>query len=139
MFQRKQSLFLIISLVIGIVSLFVPFGGNETHSLTAFSVAGDGVFEGNPIFGGLGLVLGMLIYAIALIQFSNRKRQMTLIKVGSLFMTLGVFYSIYLISMNKLDVNYLIALPFVAEFLAAVASNFIKKDEDLIKSVDRIR
>ena len=142
MFQRKQSLYLIASIVLLIVSLLLPLGGNEELSVSYFGIEAlteSSTVQGNIIFGGVGVLLGLILYVVALIMFNNRKLQMTMVKMASLLTVLGVAFTVYIINLNSFNIPFVIAIPLVAVMLSLLAHKFIKKDEDLIKSVDRIR
>ena len=142
MFQRKQSLYLILSIVLLFISLFLPVANADQVSIGYFGVEGladKNSFEGNPIFGGGGLILGIALYVIALMMFKNRKIQIKIVKIGSIIILLGVGYIVYIIYQNSLNYLILVSIPLLAVILSLLANKLIKKDDDLIRSVDRIR
>ncbi|MEC4114269.1 DUF4293 domain-containing protein [Myroides pelagicus] len=138
MLQRIQSIYLFLVFVImGIVSLFIPLwtnGLNETimvgHSpITAI------------LFGG-SAALSM----ISLLGFKNRQRQFVMNRLNMILnvLLLGLFV------FRSLTVSGEVAeaisekgigmfLPIISILLLVLANRAIKKDEDLVKSVDRLR
>ncbi|MEQ8469572.1 MAG: DUF4293 domain-containing protein [Marinoscillum sp.] len=162
MLQRIQSVFLLLVAVIMITILFLPMwnkidqGVQEVVTLNAFEM----VYSSYDEAGNLTpmateqtfwiSVLAILAAAIALIsmfQFKNRLRQMQLNTLNSLIMA-GVLGSTYYYStigdkmLNPDSVgNFQIGFYIIAAALLfnSLGNRFIRKDEKLVRSADRIR
>lgn len=150
MIQRIQSLYLLAGIVLSTAILFSTIfyvsadGGNLV--LGAF-----GIKEGNldvemvpmiPVAILAGMTIALQGFAIAL--FKNRKLQMNIIRISMLLTILligflGFVY--YHLTQTGVDVIPFIGIlhaPLVV-FADILAIRGIKKDEALIKSVDRLR
>ncbi len=159
MIQRIQSLLLAGVAILLTVNLFVPIWTNTTGNfpveLTAFSIN----LKVPEIYAGLlpnaktvyyigGLIsicIGLAIFII--FKYNNRPLQLLLCNLLILF-TLGILGTYFIaipvakeMMNNKSAGNYGIGyfLPIVSSLLVMVAKHFIKKDETLVKSVDRLR
>ena len=157
MIQRIQSVFLLL-LALAMLSLLAlplwhkidPLTGQEL-TLTAFGY----VSKGLTLSGGTGPVwlIGSLATASAalafyeIFQFRNRLRQLLLGTVNVLLIvaTLGAEFLFYtkgeqLLNV-KLEGELLIGfyLPTLALLLNLLASRFIRRDEQLVRSADRLR
>jgi Domain of unknown function (DUF4293) len=154
MLQRIQSIFLLLS-SLSIGSSFLKpmnFGSFENAALT-IEAAKDGyltIFD-NPIL--LGVAVGMGIIAlITIFLYNNRTLQMNVIK-GFLVFGLGGLSVIGYLLKNVLDtfgnndtpngtftMNVLGFIPpFLSLIFSVLAYRAIKKDENLVRSADRLR
>lgn len=147
MIQRIQSVYLFGVAVLSIVMFMVPFGMVGDYTLTAISLAnGDEVLkETYPLAGLVGA--GLIVSIVSIFLFKKRKLQ---IKVCTLSMIvqaaiLAVAMFLYLDSTaSELGIEkptYAIGtfLPAIGMVLSFLASKAIKKDDDLVRSVDRLR
>jgi peptidoglycan/LPS O-acetylase OafA/YrhL len=154
MLQRVQSIFLLLS-SLSIGSSFLPsmhFGRFQNAAPTV-EVAKDGVLNvfDNPIL--LGVAIGMGIIAlITIFLFKNRPLQMNIIK-GFLVMGLVGLGVIGFVIKNVVDIfgnndtpNGVFTMnilgfipPFISLIFSVLAYRAIKKDEDLVRSSDRLR
>ena len=159
MIQRVQSLFLVGVVACLGVGLFFPIWQKmdetdtsgailEATSTKIYSVDEPIIVEFFPtaILGVL-LIVGMLVAVLEIFQYRNRLKQMKLGAVNSLviaaFLGLAVYFTF---SMEKLvtiagEGNYELGmyLPAGALICNLLANRFIRKDEALVRSVDRIR
>jgi len=148
MIQRKQSLFLLATAIIAILMLFIPF---QTIDITA-SAAGLSLLEGlkhpdavsSQIYIPLILdILIILLSFITIFQFKNRILQYKLANLTLLFnvFVTGLFFLLSFFKGNAKDVHFTFGafLPLVGGAFAFLAGHFIKKDEQLVRSADRIR
>jgi len=90
------------------------------------------------------------ISIVAILLYKNRKLQMTICKLN-LLAYLGVIFTVFFSADNALEyimslgldgeVQYQLgtAFPIISVILVFLASRAIKKDEDLVRSADRIR
>lgn len=153
MLQRIQTLFI----VIAVISLCLVFAfpvwkgvfsvGTETKEAT-YNVMVEGLKISNIIvLANLVVCLGMALGA--LFMYKKRTLQMKLVALNVFFIALLMgFFFLNIESMttlfgtaNKDSEGYKLAffLPIIALLLHVVAYRFIKKDEALVRSVDRIR
>ncbi len=153
MIQRIQTIFLFLALV-SLALMFnfplVRFAGTPNVFYSVLEMkAEDGTtfpMEGKYVIIGL-LVLVMVLLVIAIALFKNRKLQMNFTRIA-IFFNLGIVAALfYYISQNQTligngyEMGYGIGyfLPLLAIGLSFLALHFIKKDEKLVKSVDRLR
>ena len=136
MLQRIQTIYIIVSAIItGCLYTWFP---------TILDEAGNTVIARNEI-----LVFGLLFVSIALaiisiLSFKKRQFQfvMNRLNIISNFVLLGVFvYRSLKISGETLvsEKGIGVLLPIISIVFLVLANKAIKKDEDLVKSVDRLR
>ena len=145
MIQRIQSIFLLLAaLVFG--SLFmVPFAiSNEPGPM--FLADGDYDIMDHPVLLGL-TVVGVLVSLISIFLFRKRPVQL---KLGYLIIVVAILLPIiaFLLFTNAsagasadllVQDQVGIFLPALAILFSAIANYFIKKDDKLVKSMDRLR
>ena len=136
MIQRIQTIFLVISaLIMGILFLWFP---------EVIGKDGVVVMERNePLI--IGLILVSIVLAFYSI-FSFKKRQLQFVlnrlNIISNFVLLGVFvYRLLTLSGETIvsEKGIGVLLPILSIVFLVLANKAIKKDEDLVKSVDRWR
>ncbi len=136
MIQRIQTLYLFIAAGIsaGLIFVFHLWTNNEGNEVFAVD---------NYMY--LGLFLGSaLLSLISIFSFKNRKSQFVIGRVNIIlnFILLGIFvYQSLNISgeTNVSEKGIGILLPIFSIVCLVLANKAIKKDEDLVKSVDRLR
>lgn len=144
MIQRIQSIYLLGATILSgglilLLSLWVDGEQNEFFVLDAFK-------GGNMML----IVLAVLFIVSAILSFSSifqyKKRQLQfvlgrlIILINFIIIGLLVYYSQNLsgeITVSEKGIGLLI--PIVTIVLVALANKSIKKDEELVKSVDRLR
>lgn len=95
------------------------------------------------ILAGVGIAT--LVAAVAIFMFKNRKNQMVWLRRGLIFQVLGlgfsagVLFSMGGVSVNLIDEGLSILLPAVAFLFMVIALIYIRKDEQLVRSMDRLR
>ncbi|MFO7718988.1 MAG: DUF4293 domain-containing protein [Gillisia sp.] len=136
MIQRIQSIYLFIAaLISGVLIFFVSLWSNE---------AGEPVFV-QDVNLALALFLGSAVLSLATIfLFNNRKLQFVLGRVNILlnFFLLGVFVYWTLTVPGEMQISEKgigMFIPVLSIVFLVLANKGIKKDEDLVKSVDRFR
>lgn len=150
MLQRKQSLFLLVSFILLLISLCLPFGHVEPEGmkfsgiLTNLYIAypnGIKDFRVTPL--SIILLLSLTVHIFTIFDYKNRKRQ---IKICNLLKILGVLWiatffilSHYIYRFETFHPNLLGFLPFISLFFVRLAERAIKADEKLVKDADRIR
>jgi lipopolysaccharide export LptBFGC system permease protein LptF len=137
MIQRQQTLWLLLSTVAAILTLTLDFAvGKEIPGK-------QGSFELDAGAHPLLLVLTIFsigISGVTIFLFKSRKQQMILCLVGLLLSLIMVI--IYISQMGKLNKPTLALwciLPFLIMAGYFMAFKLIRKDEKLIKTLDKLR
>jgi magnesium-transporting ATPase (P-type) len=136
MIQRIQSIYLLIVVALGVLGLYLPIWQNAEN----ISVKG---FENIYILTLFATEIVLAFMSIFL--FSNRKLQFVIGRINILIniLLLGVFgyytqsFSGEAIIVSEKEVG--IVIPFVSIVFLVLANKAIRKDENLVKSVDRLR
>ena len=136
MIQRIQSLYLLLAAIIsgGLIFVFNLWVTNENVEVFAIN---------KPVYFALFLTSAVLSL-ISIFMFKKRKSQFVLGRLNIIlnFILLGllVYQSLNVSGeINFSEKGIGIFLPIVSIVLLALANKAIKKDEDLVKSVDRLR
>lgn len=136
MIQRIQSIYLFVAFIVsGILSLFIPLW-KDAQSVDYF--AGQ-----NSIYV-VAFGLSAALSIISLLGYKKRQTQFVYNRLNIIlnFILLGLFvYQSLNLSGETLvsEKGIGMFLPIVSIFLLVLANKAIKKDEDLVKSADRIR
>ena len=153
MLQRIQSLFLFIIVGISIADLFLPlafFDGTmlncQLFCLNVVDVANGKIIDSVMSFP-LMIVMAIIVSITITIIFSykNRIRQMKLCKLNILlnivFMVVLFWYADTLEKLSGAIAQYAMGafLPLASVVLLFLTNRSIKKDEELVKSTDRLR
>ncbi|WP_420385411.1 DUF4293 domain-containing protein [Roseivirga sp.] len=164
MIQRIQTLFLLgVAVLMGMTNAYYLWGEKSaddqtvvtltTMNMKVIETAGtvsdlsdDTIVrqDGTWYIGALSIIAA-LIAIFSVLQFRNRLNQMKLGALNALIMaaTLGIsYYKIYqyeglIEGQGAISLGFY--LPAGAMLLNIIANRFIRKDEKLVKSVDRIR
>ncbi len=157
MLQRKQTLFLMLAAICGVLTFFFPVA-TFTRGAQIWSFHTTGLFmaDGTPVVDAalkvpFFIVLGFLtmVLVVAIFLYKNRQRQITIVRTVSLLL---IAVSVFLfISGNSvrayLDQGGLVeehfgasaVLPLAMVLLIFLAERGIRKDEALVRSADRLR
>jgi len=136
MIQRIQTIYLLISAGISAGLTFVFHLWKTVNDVLVFA-------KDNMLF--FGLFLGSAALAlIAIFMYKNRKSQFVLGRLNIIlnFILLGLFvyHSLNLSGETLVSEKGIgILLPIFSIVFLVLANKAIKKDEDLVKSVDRLR
>lgn len=152
MIQRIQSVYLLISFLVLSLMLFFPLGMIDTHTYVvhrydAFTInvveTDELIVHTFPI-----AVLAGISALISLITIFLYKKRMVQKRLGvlNILLLIGLIvllyvYPNYLSGLDIMMVNYkvLAAMPIIAIILTLLANRAIQKDENLVRSADRIR
>lgn len=145
MIQRIQSIFLLLS-GIAFLSLFkFPFASS---SVSIPELLSDMVYDvqDSPILMIL-CGLGGLVSIIAIFLFNNRGLQLKLTYFATIFsilLSLVAFLLVYNeqtsdFNADKINDELGLYLPFISLVFSLLAARFINKDEDTVRSMDRLR
>ncbi len=148
MIQRKQTLFLLAIAIIAIILFFVPFLSvtinEQLYKICLMPGCSPEVVKSTiyvpMILNGI-ILIGSLV---SVFQFKNRILQQKLSNLlGALNVVLMALFFLlsYTNSTDLNAVNYSFGafLPAINVIFAFLAAYFIKKDERLVRSADRIR
>ena len=137
MIQRIQTIYLFLAFL---VTLVVPY----VFPLWITADAKDFYFMQNPVYVAL-FGLSTTLSLVSIFSFKKRQNQFVMGRLNMILnlILLGLF--VYR-SLNISGETVLVSekgigmfLPIVAIVLLVLANKAIKKDEDLVKSVDRLR
>ncbi|MEO0468639.1 MAG: DUF4293 domain-containing protein [Bacteroidota bacterium] len=162
MLQRIQSIYLVVAAIFLILGLFLPLwevqAGDQSELLYGLNVASaeqevsfyehDTGLENalHSLFVGLsGITALFLLFTI--FQFNDRKRQMRLVGIGLALILANVIALVVLTTqgpeiISSADIgrpSYGFVFPVLAIGLGWLGLRGIRKDDDLVKSMDRIR
>tara|TARA_Y100001954_G_scaffold99627_2_gene108479 strand:+ start:9198 stop:9650 length:453 start_codon:yes stop_codon:yes gene_type:complete len=150
MIQRIQSLYLLLAAIGQVVfATGTYFTYNLSNSI--YKVTGKGVFDMNEMLVGgdsksfyLGLVLALFAF-VTIFLFKNRKRQIKFSKIGGLatfaeiIFLLVTFYKLNQGEETNISFGFALFIVPITTVLFFMANKAVKKDDDLVRSVDRIR
>jgi hypothetical protein len=120
MWQRKQTIYLILAAFLMVITLFLAM---------------DIVLQ---IASGVVAVVAVL----AIFKFNNRQTQMTICMVGQLLILAWMLYFgviHFYVDKTVTKLPFYLCLPIVAYIMFRMARAGIKHDDNLVRSADRIR
>jgi len=151
MLQRIQTIYLLVSTLFLSVFLFIPIfkfnSGNiifDTISIESLSV-NQQVTTINTFPLALLAIITIILTIVTILLFKKRSLQMKFISYSIIlligFYLLIAFYRFFVIDFEITSTTYSFSLiiPLISVILNYMAKRSIKKDDDLVKSVDRIR
>lgn len=145
MIQRKQTIFLLLSMLVIALSFFFPILGVEGavgQEDLLFNLSA----MGGTMSGNIGLFITMLaaflLNGAAIFAYKERRKQTKMILGGVVLMV--IWYVLIAITIHWADVRLYhwhisAILPLLVIILNLMAYKGVKHDENLIKSMDRIR
>lgn len=137
MIQRIQTVYLILAFIAtSVLMLFIPLWTLKTGKLFYFNQ--------DPIYTVI-VGLSTMLTIISIISYKKRQNQFVMgrlnIILNLILLGLFVYRSLNLsgeaVAVSEKGIGMF--LPIVAIVLLVLANKAIKKDEDLVKSVDRLR
>ncbi|HAW19916.1 MAG TPA: hypothetical protein DCX14_07020 [Flavobacteriales bacterium] len=151
MIQRIQSVYILVAIALQGLSLILNWStyiaDDTAYYLSGLNTSYDKV-DSSPLT--LGILLSLALIIVTLFVYKNRSQQLRIANVSiiQLVVTLGLFSWVHYqciealkVDFSSLDIGYGIAVvfPIISGILIWLAKKAIKKDDDLIKSVDRLR
>ncbi len=148
MWQRKQTVFLALALIVLLLAVYFPiFGISPTSGMgdekLLFNIGFRG---GSELVSWLSVLLVLLagsfiLSLVAIFDFKNMKRQMKLIGGGECAIIIWYIVVAFEVFADYSNIHFQlgIVLPVVALILQILAGRGVKHDENLLKSADRIR
>ena len=134
MLQRVQSLFFFFSAICS-VAIIYTFPVLQDKSMSY-------ILKDHFAEARLFVFLSVALSVFAIFQFRNRKRQQLIAYVARLMVTIAFLIIVFLRQDEGVEERafgmglFLFFIPYLTLFLAGY---FVKKDEKLVKSADRIR
>ena len=158
MIQRIQSVFLLVAAIVTVILLFIPIGDIYTaeaqYTFTCFNVhlpQPDGSVVMSTLYIALTLIVSACISIYAIFKYKDRMKQTRVVSLNMLVFLIAVMMMIWLFPdfifqrkglMQEGDVfrfNYWIMIFVIPPVCMFLANTFIRKDERLVRSADRLR
>jgi len=153
MIQRIQTLYLVITVALLIVIVFFPYAEVLVGDAIIYSFKTYGIYlpeQNNELISTsypllILIIINILLILTAIFLFKKRLLQLRLCLV-SIILLLGIyglgFFYLYKLS-SEYDTTMHFAFPIIIPIISAIllflAMRSIKKDELLIRSLDRLR
>ena len=157
MIQRIQTIFLILVILLGVIAFFFPImsftGEGLTYTMNLYKTIAENDMS-NILYKnmGVGAMQGIvqLVALVAILLFKNRSLQ---IKIGKLIILLIAFQIAAIVMYSDtvkslMDVSpedvvisfkFGAVLPVISLICAYLAVYYIRKDDKLVRSADRLR
>ncbi len=149
MIQRIQTLFLLIALCLQLVLFWQPLTVLQIDEANFYEIFIKGYVSGEQIqYSYSLLIFTMLTSLITLTTIFFYKKRIVQIRLAiyNTILILGlqgvIAYTIYATASNlnaEIFLQYPVVFPTIAAILHLLAFKYIKKDEELVRSADRIR
>lgn len=155
MIQRIQTVYLFLVVVFTLLFLFLPIGALDIAG-TIHQIKTWGIFpqpetdslDYNGLLGTVSLISAIVVILLSVfttLQYKNRQKQIKLGKLNILLnvlLVVAVFF--YLDSIRAgfeqvFSFGIGVLFPLLSMILILMANRAIKKDEDLVRSADRLR
>ena len=144
MIQRIQSIFMLISAICAGLLLKLPFATSEAN-ITNHILYNNGSLDlSDNIILMVLVALATIIAFISIFLFKNRKFQVSSNYIGILFIlgalgTAGWLYWSNSPESGNIRLGMGFLMPIMYLVFSLLAIHFIKKDDNLVKSMDRLR
>ena len=129
MIQRVQSLFLFFAAIVNLVILF---------EVPVFLLAENEILMTKFRLPSLFLLLSILLSIYTIFKFNNRLLQIRLVSFARISISIS-FVFLFLEKGDDKEMYFGIFLLIIPYSILLLSAYFIKKDEKLVKSADRIR
>lgn len=154
MIQRVQSIYLLLTSVLSawFISgkMLIFFGDNGSEICIALNNTSvisnrDGYIQYSAIILALWFLIAGLLSLISILLFRRRKLQLMMTRIVYFLIAAGIltglYYSVTIIRESGfgLKINHNLFLPPLMILSVYLARKGIKKDDELIKSYDRLR
>jgi len=129
MIQRVQTVYLLFAIVFMIgIAYYIPVLVSPENKM---------FYTYEMIYSHISILIASLIILLSIFQYKNRPKQLIFNQIAKLFLSV-TFFILFFSKGNSLPYNGMFAfiIPYV---LIILANRFIKKDEKLVRSADRIR
>ena len=129
MIQRVQSIYLLFSIIFMIaITYFLP---------VLISKKGEVFFTHQSIYAHITILVSSFLLLYSIFLFKNRKKQLLFNQISK-FLLSATFFILFFTKGELFPDRgmFIFIIPYV---LILLANRFIKKDEKLVQSADRIR
>ena len=129
MIQRVQSIYLFFSIIFMIsITYFFP---------VLISNEGDKFFIHQSIYAHITILVSTFLLLYSIFLFKNRKKQLLFNQISK-FLLSATFFILFFTKGELFPARgmFVFIIPYI---LILLANRFIKKDEKLVQSADRIR
>lgn len=151
MIQRKQTLFLLIAVVLNFLCLIFPIGefiprgvgvNPLMYNLWIEDGQGSVSFASAPLFGIL--FLETIVSVVTIFRYNNRRQQIKFCSLNILLLVLWYITYAIVFSLNSIEdggfkLHMVAIFPLISLILTMMAKCGVKADEALIRAADRIR
>lgn len=146
MIQRIQTVFLILAAISGFCVLAFPFA-TTPEQVTTSTLFSDATFNVKDSIALLILfVLAGLLSLAGVFLYKNRELQMKVTRFGIIANIIGLVLAVLLFWQDIVNLGNVepsdglgTYLPFILLICGILALRFIRKDENLVRSMDRLR
>lgn len=147
MIQRKQTIYLLLSVVLFALTFIFPFGnaGELTlHNYGAVNAEGIKAEGISHYYFSVCLGVAALISLISIFLYNNRQQQMSVLRLSFIFFAAAfALLALYIKSSSEEGAGFSFGvsffLPFVSFAMNMLALRSIRNDEKLVRSLDRLR
>ncbi len=157
MIQRIQTIFLVLALISGALVFYFPLAdfyhelyGNyklfatELKSMDPDPKMTTSIWFNSPLWLTAGASLILTLTSIFL--YKNRRTQLRLVAFNillnvSFVVLVFIIYSSKITKLTQIEPSYQLGIffPLISLVFLILANRFIRKDEELVKSTDRLR
>ena len=151
MIQRKQTLFLLIAVVLNFLCLIFPIGefiprgvgvNPLMYNLWIEDGQGSVSFASAPLFGIL--FLETIVSVVTIFRYNNRRQQIKFCSLNILLLVLWYITYAIVFSLNSIEdggfkLHMVAVFPLISLIVTMMAKRGVKADEALIRAADRIR
>ncbi|WP_298639988.1 DUF4293 domain-containing protein [uncultured Prevotella sp.] len=151
MIQRKQTLFLLIAVVLNFLCLIFPIGefiprgvgvNPLMYNLWIEDGQGSVSFASAPLFGIL--FLETIVSVVTIFRYNNRRQQIKFCSLNILLLVLWYITYAIVFSLNSIEdggfkLHMVAVFPLISLIFTMMAKRGVKADEALIRAADRIR
>lgn len=129
MIQRVQSIYMLFSIIFMIaITYFLP---------VLISKKGEVFFTHQSIYAHITILVSSFLLFYSIFLFKNRKKQLLFNQISK-FLLSATFFILFF-TKGELFPDRGMFVFIIPYFLILLANRFIKKDEKLVQSADRIR
>ncbi len=151
MIQRIQTVFLFLAIIALGLFIYFPYWQalpDEAGNRMMLAAYGQVLADGTVVYGLYSLVAGlaglvMVVMAVEIFSYKNRLRQMQLAILNSFLMIINLGLMTWFVIDLQKEYEGLFGLGLfvfaLAMILNILARRFIQKDEQLVRSMDRLR
>jgi hypothetical protein len=138
MIQRKQTLWLLLATIAALLTYMFPFVvGDEIEKTMAIRREVD---AGSHFILLIATGASLVLSTVTIFLFKDRKMQMRLCLLGILLTALiVVFYISEMLKLSHRTIALTAILPFIINISYFMAWRLIRKDEKLIRTLDKLR